>query len=235
MFHQNYPIYCINLKTREDRKKNAIDNFKKLDIDNVSFPDFYKDIRGGSYGCYSSHIYIWKDFYNKYPDYKYCLIFEDDFKLTKKSKKYIKLGEKFIEKNYNIIDILNLHNFGAPIDNEINNKRFTNGFGFGTHVYFINRLYIDKIYNDMPEPSRDHIDFSINYDLNSVLYSKKIFFTKNTCFLQIEDNTDNNWNFTNLSSNEFILLTKNINSIVNIFIDNSDIKNIYMFANNLIK
>ena len=134
----SYPVYCINLVTRTDRKKHAIDNFKKLGIKNVIYPTFNKDKRGGSYGCYSSHIYIWKHFFKNYPDSKYCLIFEDDFKLTKNSKKYIKLGETFIEENYNKVDILNLHNFGTPVDNKINTKIFTNGFGAATHAYFIN-------------------------------------------------------------------------------------------------
>ena len=28
----SYPVYCINLVSRPDRKKYAIDNFKKLGI-----------------------------------------------------------------------------------------------------------------------------------------------------------------------------------------------------------
>ena len=45
----SYPVYCINLVYRLDRKKHAIDNFKKLGIKNVIFPTFHKDERGSSY------------------------------------------------------------------------------------------------------------------------------------------------------------------------------------------
>ena len=142
----SYPIYCINLKNKNDRKINSEEQFKKLNIYNVIYPLFTKDKRGGIYGCYASHIKIWKDFYEKYPNINYCLIFEDDFDSSKKSEEYIKYAEQFINKNYNEIDILNLHNFYVPVNNIINNDLFSNGYGIALHAYFITRHYIDKIY-----------------------------------------------------------------------------------------
>ena len=190
----SYPVYCINLKNREDRKKYSIEQFKILNINNVIYPIFEKDKRGGIYGCYDSHIKIWKDFYEKYPNVNYCLIFEDDFVPTKKSDYCIKSAEKFIEKNYNDIDILNLHNFFVPVENKLNNDLFSNGYGFATHVYFITRHYIERVYknnnNKFPEPDGGHLDVDINEDVNNILYSEKIFFTKNICFTQLVCDSD---------------------------------------------
>ena len=52
----SYPIYCINLKNKNDRKINSEEQFKKLNIYNVIYPLFTKDKRGGIYGCYASHM-----------------------------------------------------------------------------------------------------------------------------------------------------------------------------------
>ena len=191
------PVYCINLENRKDRKKHSLEQFKKLNITNVIYPFITKDKRGGVYGCFESHIKIWKDFYENYPNIDYCLIFEDDFVSTENSSNYIKSAEKFIEKNYYDIDILNLHNFFIPVENKINNYLFSNGYGSATHVYFITRHYIERVYknnnNKFPEPDGSHIDLDINSDKKNILYSEKIFYTKNICFIQLVDESDNNW------------------------------------------
>ena len=190
----SYPVYCINLESRTDRKKHAEEQFKILNIDNVIYPLVTKDKRGGIYGCYDSHIKIWKDFYEKYPDINYCLIFEDDFVSTEKSKDYIKQGVEFINKNYNNVDILNLQNFDIPVENVLNNEYFTNGYGFALHAYFITRQYIDKISKNgtkFPEPNGKHIDNEVSLNIYSILYSEKIFFTKSVCFLQLVNESDN--------------------------------------------
>jgi hypothetical protein len=77
-----YPIYCINLEHRNDRKIHSINEFSKINIHykNVKYLSFTKDNRGGVYGCYDSHMKVWNDFYYNYPNNKFCLVFEDDFK-----------------------------------------------------------------------------------------------------------------------------------------------------------
>ena len=213
----SYPVYCINLIHRTDRKKNAEEQFKILNIDNVIYPVFTKDKRGGAYGCYDSHMKIWKDFYEKYPNIDYCLIFEDDFVSTENSSSYIKSAVEYIKEYYNDIDIVNLHNFFIPVDNKINNDLFSNGYGFTTNAYFITRHYIDKISKNgtkFPEPDGSHIDLDINEDVGNILYSEKIFFTKNICFIQLEDESDNDWgvfdSIRKLGSNTTLDFTKKL-------------------------
>ena len=203
-----YPIYCINLEHRKDRKENTKKEFEKLDIpyNEVIYPHFTKNKRGGVYGCFDSHMKIWKDFFDKHPNKKYCLVFEDDFVITKHSKSIMKKAVKFIDENYKDIDLLFLHNLRVDVDNEINNETFTNGFGLTTHSYFITRHYIKSIikkYGKLPEPTGRHFDFELNQniiDKDNWIYTEKIFFTNKECMKQLvinnkSDNTNDIYNF----------------------------------------
>jgi len=195
----DYPIYCINLEHRKDRKEHSLEEFTKLDIphEKVIYPHFTKDTRGGVYGCFDSHIKIWNDFLTKYPNEKYCYIFEDDFVISKNTKSIMKKATKFIEENYVDIDILVLHDSRIPVDNKINNDYFTNGYGFGTQSLFITRHYIESIirkYGRLPEANGRHIDFELNMnivDKDNWIYTEKIFYTNKKCVVQLIDKSDN--------------------------------------------
>lgn len=191
-----YPIYCINLEHRGDRKKHSLEQFEKIGIssDNVIYPHFVKDPRGGVYGCYDSHMKVWDDFFTKHPLHNFCLVFEDDFVATENSKEIIKKAIDFIDKNYEKVDILFLHNSNIFVENEINNEIIVNGYGITTTAYIITRHYIETTINkngSIPEPNGIHFDCSINFDKNSILYTKNVFYAKNDCFKQLVDKSDN--------------------------------------------
>jgi GR25 family glycosyltransferase involved in LPS biosynthesis len=204
------PIYCINLKERMDRKKCAEKEFKKINIqvDDVIFLDFYRHKQGGRYGCYDSHIKVWNDFYINHPDKEMCIIFEDDFKVTKNSNFYLKEAISFIKRNKDKVDILFLHNkFIEPYNytyktdnvNSTTNKYFINGYGFLAHAYIITRKYIKSVmninYNTLPKPNGIDIDFDINMNINSSIYSENIYYCKYPIFIHndhYDTNNDNN-------------------------------------------
>jgi GR25 family glycosyltransferase involved in LPS biosynthesis len=195
----NYPIYCINLEHRKDRKIHSLNQFKKIGLshDKIIYLHFIKDINGGVYGCFDSHIKVWNDFFKKYPNQKYALIFEDDFVFINNSESIIKNADEFINNNYDNIDILFLHNTCIDIENKINNNLFTNGYGLMAHAYFITRNYIQSIiskYGKLPEPNGWHIDFEINMNIvckDNMIYTKKIFYTKEKYVKQIVDESNN--------------------------------------------
>jgi GR25 family glycosyltransferase involved in LPS biosynthesis len=195
----DYPIYCINLEHRTDRKSHSLNQFKQMGIasDNVIYPHFIKDKRGGVFGCFDSHMKVWTDFFEKHPDSKYALIFEDDFIVTEKSASILIKATEFIGRAYNNIDILVLHKLGVNVNNDINNNLFTNGYGFGLYAYFITRHYIQSIinkYGGLPEPNGRHIDYEINLniiDKDNRLYTNKIFYTNDTYFNHLIDKSDN--------------------------------------------
>lgn len=192
-------IYCINLEHRKDRKKHSLEQFTKMDIshDNVVYLHFIKDKRSGAYGCFDSHMKVWNDFYTNYPNEKTCLVFEDDFVSPPNSKYIIKNATKFLEKNYDDIDILFLHNICISVDNKANNYQFTNGYGCNCHAMIVSRRYIESIitkYGNLPEPNGRHFDNEITlnqFDKDNVLYSKKLFYTKKECFTQLSEKSDN--------------------------------------------
>lgn len=197
----NIPVFCINLEHRADRKKHSLEQFTKLGIqhDKVIYPNFTKDIRGGAYGCFDSHMKIWNNFFINYPNDNYAFVFEDDFVSPENGEIIIEQVKKYIEVNYNKIDIVFLHNICVKVENEINNEQFTNGYGFGTHVYIITRNYIQSIitkYGKLPEPNGRQIDFEIvsnSIDSDNKLYSNKIYYTNNESFTQLLNNESDNY------------------------------------------
>jgi len=202
----NYPVYCINLKERLDRKKHVEKEFSKIDIQptDVIFLDFYRHKKGGRYGCYDSHMKVWNDFYKNHPDKEMCIIFEDDIELTENSKLYLKKAISFVEKNKDNIDILFLHDtFVRYSENKdkdkkrINDNYFINGYGATTHAYIVTRRYIKQIiyknHNHLPQPSKIHFDLDINMQQKSILYSKNIYYCKKSVFVQKKYSESDNY------------------------------------------
>ena len=198
-----YPIYCINLEHRKDRKEHSMTQFTNLGIspNTVKYPHFTKDPMGGVYGCFDSHIKVWNDFFINHPNDKYALVFEDDFVATNNSKTILENATKFIDNNYDKIDFLFLHNIYLDVDNNINDLNFNYGYGLGAHAYFVTRHYIKSIidkYEKLPEPNGRHIDFEIGFNIidnDNKIYSNKCFFVKEECFKQLTDKSDNYVNF----------------------------------------
>ena len=240
-------IYCINLKHRKDRKQHSLEQFTKMGIlhDNVVYPHFTKDKRGGVYGCFDSHMKIWNDFYTIYPNDKYCLVFEDDFVAPSNGKYIIEKATKFLDKNYDV-DILFLHCTCIKVKNKANNNRFTNGYGFNTHAYLITRRYIQSIisnYGKLPEPNGRHLDNEIimnSIDTDNIIYSKKIFFTNDECFTQLIDKSDNYMNeFDELFRTDMQNTQKNIMNFLTLtkklkLLNNEKIKKIVHIITNII-
>lgn len=191
--------FCINLVTKKLHEQVKI-LLQDLDIKDVKFSNSTPHKLGGKYGCYESHLNIWKEFYTDFPDEKYCLIFEEDVTINKEHvemsyyKDIISQSETFIKNNYENIDFVFIKNNSFELDSEINNELFTKGFGFTMHAYIITRQYIENVIkknnNNFPLPINFHIDYEITINYNSILYSEKIYYLKPTGFLQL-DNTVN--------------------------------------------
>lgn len=71
-FNKDITVYCINLKTRPDRKERIQKQFDTLGLD-VIWWEVEKHSKGGVYGCFESHWNIWKR-----NEGKTVMIFEDD-------------------------------------------------------------------------------------------------------------------------------------------------------------
>jgi len=202
--YSNILIYCINLQHRKDRKKHSENEFYKIGIspDNVIYPNFVKHAKGGVYGCYDSHMKIWHDFYFNHPEQQYCIIFEDDFVSHPQSKELLQKAQQFIIRNNDAVDLMFLHNMCIPstiadTQHNINDTDFVNGYGVLMQAYLINRKYITRILknnnNKLPPPSSDDpIDIVTTFIPEHLLYSEKVYYTKQLCFTQLEDYSDIN-------------------------------------------
>lgn len=141
-------IYCINLDERPDRWKQALNEFKKVGIENVERFSAFKHEKG-AIGCRESHLGIIRK--AKEEKLNNVLIFEDDV--------------LFIEKNIPLIsktlDDLKSTNWdlfylGATVDpnvgfmNKITNNLFKTNFAYTTHAYAVNGSVFDKILNEAP-------------------------------------------------------------------------------------
>jgi GR25 family glycosyltransferase involved in LPS biosynthesis len=211
-----YPVYCINIFERTDRKDHVINEFNKIGIDSskVVFPIFNRDVRGGIYGCYDSHVKIWNDFYQN-SNCNYLLVFEDDFVVNDICKNILEKGAEFMQNNYNSVDFLFLHNYCVELPSSLNNNNFVRGFGSDTHSYFISRNYINTLINNfyfnwLIADGFD-IDLSINYNRSHMLHSEKIYYTKQSAFKQLEP-------WISKSDNVHTWISKSDN--VNSFLDN---------------
>ena len=200
---RRYATYCINLQDRPERRTSAIRYLNKLKIRDPIFPLLHKDRRGGVYGCFDSHMKVWKDFMAT--GSKYCLIFEDDFCFEEKPKamrKMLKKAETFIRTNDSRVDVLFLHNNYIPDDtNDLNDDCFENGFGASTHAYFITRRYIESILSKQGNrvsylaqlPQGDHFDACINFIDTDEVFSKNVYFVRSRCFLQLRGSRSDNY------------------------------------------
>ena len=190
----NYPIYCINLKERLDRKKHVEKELKKIDIQptDVIFLEFYRHKNGGRYGCYDSHMKVWNDFYTNHPDKELCIIFEDDFEVTENSKLYLKKAITFVEKNKDNVDFLFLNDrFIRYSEDRDKNKKCIDD------KYFINMIN-GSIMDSM------HVDCFAKYANDAEGYMKSDF--KNNAKIGLDED-----------NNVCIIAKRNIKSGVEIF------------------
>jgi len=141
---QNYKIKILNLKKRNDRRKNIENNFKKINFENYSF---YEALDGKNIplnleiknlfinndfgnrkcfiGCALSHYNIWIDLL-KDKTSQYYIIFEDDIILSDYFTNNFEKTKIYTENNIQNIDLLFL----------------------GYHTYESNNLDINSYIND---------------------------------------------------------------------------------------
>lgn len=193
-----YPIYCINLQNRIDRKQHTKEQFVKLNIplDSVTYPHFTKDPSGGAFGCFRSHMFVWKDFLEKHPDKPYCLVLEDDFLVNtsdQECQRIIKDATEFLDST-DSVDILHLHNLCISTDSVVKPKTFHRGYGTMAHAYFVTRKFISGL-REIPDAIGDQIDFTISFKHDSPIYSENQYYADKLYFSQYLNISDNylNW------------------------------------------
>ena len=215
---QNYKIKIVNLKKRNDRRKNIENIFKKINFENYSF---YEAVDGKNIplnleiknlftnndfgnrkcfiGCALSHYNIWIDLL-KDKTSQYYIIFEDDIILSNYFTNNFEKSKIYTENNINTIDLLflgytyesNNLDINSYIDDSFNiysiNKNIFLG---GTFSYIITKNGAKKMLDYIENNGIKHgIDylFKINDSLKSYEVYPNIVFSK--WVSNINDNVD---------------------------------------------
>jgi GR25 family glycosyltransferase involved in LPS biosynthesis len=152
-FFTKQNTFCINLDRRPDRLKLVVREFEKIggeftrfsaiDGNEVTLPATCK-IGSGHYGCFLSHIAIWKKaIENNLP---VIAIFEDDvsFAIDFNERYFLFINELPVS-----WDMVNLGPYGEgarPIG-QFYSQLMT--FTWGTHAYLIKQQSIQKLLNNL--------------------------------------------------------------------------------------
>lgn len=191
------PVYCINMKCRPDRRVHIEEQFRimGLDPDRVIFPMIEKHPMGGIYGCFDSHMKVWSDFMERFPDEDLVLIFEDDSIAPPNAIKLINDAIDFYRTNREMVDMVTLHDICIRFNDPISTDIFVRGKGNTTHAMLVSRAYIQRIIDRnggrMPEPTGEHFDSAVINSVNSDVYTNRVYYTRYRQFIQIQDQSDN--------------------------------------------
>jgi len=148
-----------------------LNEIKKYD-DNIIFNFNYKYIN--EVGCYLSHLMLIKSLLNT--QYKYTIIFEDDFKILNNDFNY-KINDILnkLTDDFDILYIGNLNNnHGKKYKDEIYSINLCNRI-FGTFGYIINNKNIYKIYKYLLIID-DPIDIKYEYLINNNLIKAYVIY-----------------------------------------------------------
>jgi GR25 family glycosyltransferase involved in LPS biosynthesis len=188
-------IGLINLITRDDRLSDVFNEFNKHNINtnHITLLRPNKHHLGGMFGCYDSHLKLYKKAIEN--NARYALIFEDDFEFIDKSTK--KIIEKlnicinFINKNKENWDILKITNDHFIYINNYVDENIYDTCQASTQGYFINRHCMEKMLSYgvlMYDNEAFHIDMA-----QVLIYKFKIY----TCIPEIIQNNENALNNDN--------------------------------------
>jgi len=222
-------IICLNLKENKKRYLSSLNEFKKLNINNVEYYFADKSKKGGRYGCFESHINIIKKCYNE--NYNNVLIFEDDFRISPYyNNDLLKECIHFIKKyNYDCF-FFGYIPFTKNITEQILfsiNKSYNNIIQFnpcGTHAFCINKNTMKKILNTYKSYiDNDHYDIYLsntnifkNYCITPMLFDQYWCYGTDNSIHSIDEYI---WRKIQCPVGEKINFFPNVSYIVNIIIN----------------
>jgi glycosyl transferase family 25 len=141
---QNNNMYnglYINLKHRNDRKKQIEDEFKKEEFHNFQRFNAFEN-KKGYLGCSRSHLECLK--IAKKNNYKNVIIFEDDFEFLIDKTEFHNLLKQLLTVDYDVFILsyntypYNITKTEHPLLHRIKNTQTASG-------YIVNRKYYDKL------------------------------------------------------------------------------------------
>lgn len=144
-------IFYINLEHRDDRKKQILNEFKKMDIsdDKIHRIDAVHEKYNGHIGCAKSHIKTLE--YAKKHNYQTIVVFEDDFVFTEEKDVVFKKIHEFLKKFDGKWDVIQLTTvFKKFTDTDVETIKKVKS-ATTSSAYIINSNFYDKLLNILKE------------------------------------------------------------------------------------
>lgn len=161
------PIHVINLPHRIDRKSKLIAEFEKQKITNYTFADAIhgetlnieemsnkgivdfriKKLKRGEYGCYLSHMNVWKSILES-PEELHLILEDDVYFVLNFNSRLNRIIQKVKDVEWDIFYIgINYDESGSDLNGTyVGDKKdgiyFPNNLGYGTHAYLIKKQTI---------------------------------------------------------------------------------------------
>ena len=165
----------INLKKRKDRKKQILQEFKKIDIpeDKIYRVNAVYEKYNGHIGCCKSHIKALE--YAKTNNFNTVIIFEDDFVFTEQPEKInnkINTFFKDFENNWDVVMLTVCYNTLEDIQSKDFIKKIISGTC--ASAYIINKNYYDTLLNVFKEAQQKMEEEMVEFNKknNNVLQKK---------------------------------------------------------------
>ena len=167
-------IYCINLNTRDDRYKSSKKIFEKYDVP-VQYFRVNKHPKGGTYGCFDSHIKIIRKAY--YEGAERVLIFEDDITPTDYlTPNHLEKAINFMEnEDWDLFYLGALPNIRSYKSYSTNYSGIYRLRGICTHAYIVNRKTMKQLINLKYEGTAIDYYYINNFDKSYALYPTLFF------------------------------------------------------------
>ena len=193
------PVHIVNLENRIDRKNKLLEELKKHDVKNYTFTnavngydlnidemalnktvDFtHRKLTRGNYGCYLSHLNIFKSILN-HPEDMHLVLEDDAFFVEKFNNKLDRLLKKVQNVEWDIFYLgINRNDFvcGEFVTHDIYYPKYPL---WGTHGYLIKKETIEKIIDQLL-PIKLPIDVTLmNMDIKRLTLRNLIIKTNNS-------------------------------------------------------
>lgn len=168
---QNFKAYCLTLKETPERQQRAQERFNNLGID-VEFFIAEKHSNGGRYGCWDSHVKIWKLANSK--NEGIVIIFEDDIIINETLETINNIYQESIEAFNKDKDlcIVNFSSIGWYSNDFITNKiMVAPSIQLCGYIINVNNMLSIKSDEDLL-PDGKHLDAQLLINTNSKIYVK---------------------------------------------------------------
>lgn len=213
---KHFDFVCISLDKSKERRDSSNILFNSLNI-NVNWWIVNKHPSGGIFGCFESHVSVWKC--NEYKKEFLC-IFEDDLENNKDRKIDFKQALKFAYHNMpHNFDILNLEPRCGFINTNLTNFAYSGAF-INASSYIIHRSFLPTLISRVMPSYGMNLDIALYKNARQVGIFPPIFKQMD----YESDISDNNLNSLKIISRKVIASS---NLVGWIMLELAQLKDIY--------